>query len=125
MYYQLRRSDGTVDPYSAGILVARDGAKTGLGRDEIHIDVLDTWRSARSGGEYPARWRLSIPTRKIELEIEPFLADQELPLTVVYWEGAVRVSGTVDGVPVAGTGYIEMTGYADQQRSAVPDRGTQ
>jgi len=125
MYYQLRRTDGSVDPFSAGSTVADDGAKTVIGRDDVRIDVLDTWRSPRSGGEYPARWRLSIPARNIELEIEPFFADQELPLTVVYWEGAVRVRGTIDGTAVSGTGYIEMTGYADQQRSAVPNRGSE
>lgn len=125
MYYQLRRSDGSLDPYSAGTQVIKDGTKTALSRDDVRLEVLDTWRSPRSGAEYPARWRLSIPQRSVELEIEPLLADQELPLTVVYWEGAVSFSGTVDGKPVRGTGYIEMTGYGEQQRSAVPNRGTQ
>ena len=30
----------------------------------------------------------------------------------VYWEGAVRVSGTRQGRPVSGHGYVELTGYA-------------
>ncbi len=28
-----------------------------------------------------------------------------------YWEGAVAVSGTAHGRPVAGQGYVELTGY--------------
>jgi predicted secreted hydrolase len=30
---------------------------------------------------------------------------------VTYWEGAVQVRGTVQRKPVAGLGYVEMTGY--------------
>jgi predicted secreted hydrolase len=39
--------------------------------------------------------------------------DQELFTTVRYWEGAVDVTGTRDGVEVTGRGYVELTGYAD------------
>ena len=45
-------------------------------------------------------------------EIEPLLSDQELPLSVRYWEGAVVARGTAAGRPVTGRGYVEMTGYA-------------
>jgi predicted secreted hydrolase len=31
---------------------------------------------------------------------------------VRYWEGSVRVRGTSGAVPVAGRGYVELTGYA-------------
>jgi len=31
---------------------------------------------------------------------------------VTYWEGAVRVSGDAGGAPIAGQGYVELTGYA-------------
>ena len=43
------------------------------------------------------------------------LNDQELALErstgVAYWEGAIDVSGSSGGKPVAGAGYLEMTGY--------------
>jgi predicted secreted hydrolase len=32
--------------------------------------------------------------------------------SVKYWEGAVDVKGTRAGAPIAGRGYLEMTGYA-------------
>ncbi|CAN5852667.1 hypothetical protein BH20CHL4_BH20CHL4_16170 [soil metagenome] len=32
---------------------------------------------------------------------------------VIYWEGEVIVEGTRVGEPVAGLGYVELTGYAD------------
>ena len=51
----------------------------------------------------------------IDLTITPYLADQELPLATVYWEGAVRFEGTAGGQPASGSGYVELTGYAEQQ----------
>lgn len=33
-----------------------------------------------------------------------------------YWEGAVRVSASRQGVPLGGVGYVEMTGYAEPLR---------
>ena len=41
------------------------------------------------------------------------MPDQELDVSVRYWEGAVRIEGTVDGETVSGHGYVEMTGYGD------------
>ena len=35
-------------------------------------------------------------------------------LLPAYWEGAVLVSGERRGRPVAGFGYLEMTGYAER-----------
>jgi predicted secreted hydrolase len=111
MYYQLRRQDGSVDPWSSGTLVALDGTTQPLAREDIHIEVLDIWESPRGGG-YPSQWRLSIPAEDLELEIIPLLADQELQTIIRYWEGAVAVRGTAAGMAVTGHGYVELTGYA-------------
>ena len=44
------------------------------------------------------------------------LPDQELDtrksIQVIYWEGSVNVTGTYEGNPVTGHGYVELTGYA-------------
>lgn len=110
MYYQLRRKDGRVDPFSSGTLVLSDGSAIPLTPRDVRIDVLETWRSPL-GNEYPSRWRLKIPSAGLELEVVPYAKNQELDLSVTYWEGAVRVSGTGDGSPIQGQGYVEMTGY--------------
>jgi predicted secreted hydrolase len=48
--------------------------------------------------------------------ITPEVLDQELDTRVttgvIYWEGANRVSGTLNGRPVSGAAYVELTGYA-------------
>jgi predicted secreted hydrolase len=116
MYYQLRRRDGTVDPFSAGTLVPAHGEPVRLSREDIRVEVLDTWKSPDSGVTYPARWKLSVPSRDLSLELTPALANQELPVSVRYWEGSVRLSGTHEGQPVQGRGYVELTGYADAPR---------
>ncbi len=114
MYYQIREADGTPGPYSSGVLVDPDGRKTDFGREAVRLWVTDMWTSPVSGATYPAGWRLVIPDRAVDLTIEPLLADQEMDVSVRYWEGAVQIDGTVRGEPVTGRGYVEMTGYGDE-----------
>ena len=73
----------------------------------FQIEILDYWTSPRSKGRYPAKWRLMIPDLAIDLTITPLISDQEMSVSTVYWEGAVRVEGSQTGF-----GYVEMTGYA-------------
>jgi predicted secreted hydrolase len=49
----------------------------------------------------------------LDLRITPWLADQQLPLRIVYCEGAVKVDGTLDGQPIGRKGYVELTAYAE------------
>lgn len=110
--FHIRKADGSVDPFSAGSFIAPDGVLTPLTRDDFTVTVHDTWRSPRTGAEYPARWTVTVPSQGIELEIEPYLADQELNVSYSYWEGAVNLRGERNGAAVRGDGYVEMTGYA-------------
>ncbi len=112
MWYRLRRRDGSVDPWSRGCLVARDGSVTPLSPAAVDATPDGEWRASDGGTRYPARWRLRCSSPAFDLEVEPLLPDQELRLLVRYWEGAVTVRGTRDGAPVTGRGYLEMTGYA-------------
>jgi len=113
MYFRIRRSDGSIEPVSGGVLVEPDGRQHRLYQDDVHLEVLSFWQSPRTGARYPARWRLRVvPTGEV-LEVVPVLADQELQVTAPYWEGAVRVYG---GAGVVGVGYVEMTGYVGSMR---------
>ncbi|AGC48649.1 hypothetical protein MYSTI_07377 [Myxococcus stipitatus DSM 14675] len=121
MYYQLRHEDGTVDAFSSGTWVppasAADSAPLHLKREDVELTVLDTWKSPR-GGEYPSRWKLRVAKLGLELTATPKVSDQELVVSVRYWEGAVSLDGTRQGQPVKGRGYVELTGYADTGASA-------
>jgi len=112
MAFQIRKADGSIDPFSSGTLIAPDGSTRRLGRDDLVISANATWRSPRSGAAYPAAWTVKVPSAGLTLDIKPYLSDQELNVSFTYWEGAVRVSGEHGGRAVAGNGYIELTGYA-------------
>jgi len=111
MFYQLRRRDGSRDPYSAGKWIGPEGETRSLAADEVRLEVLDTWESPR-GGSYPARWRIEVPAEQLVLRVRPVLAAQELDTFVRYWEGAVDVTGTRGTRELTGRGYVELTGYA-------------
>ncbi|MEX2144275.1 MAG: lipocalin-like domain-containing protein [Anaerolineales bacterium] len=113
MLYYIRRADGSIDPFSSGTLVAQDGSTQSLARQDFAIESHTIWRSPHSGAEYPLGWTITIPSADLQLELTPFLLDQELNLSTIYWEGAVQISGTKTGQPVAGVGYVELTGYAE------------
>ncbi len=119
MIYQLRLEDGAVDPLSSGSLVARDGSVKRLGEGDFSIETLDWWTSPATRARYPARWKIVVPDERIELTVTPRLADQELSLSVRYWEGAVRVSGSSKGSALTGDGYVELTGYGDPADRAI------
>lgn len=117
MYYRLRLRDGGDDPYSAGVLVAPDGAARRLRREDLTLTETGSWQSPR-GATYPSGWRIQIPDAALDLTVTPALRDQELPLTVTYWEGSVAVAGTRAGAALTGRGYVELTGYAESAGDA-------
>ena len=116
MVYRLRRRDGSDEPFSSGTWVARDGRATHLPRAAFTLDASGRWKSPRSGAAYPRTWRVRVPSLGLDLETVPTVDDQELVTRstggVVYWEGSVRVAGTLAGRATSGRGYVEMTGYA-------------
>jgi len=113
MFYNLRKTDGSQDAYSAGTWIAADGSAQHIGRDEISISETDNWQSPQ-GGLYPAGWEVRYAKKRLVLTVAPVMADQELFTTVRYWEGAVDIEGMQAGSSVRGHGYVELTGYANR-----------
>ena len=121
MYGVLRPHDTNGRSLHLGTVVEADGNYTSIHGKHIRLDVLDWWESPR-GGTYPSRWRFrmsdvdaaSAPSGdSLDIVITPYISDQELDTVVRYWEGAVRIEGTAAGEPISGSGYVELTGYAD------------
>lgn len=114
MLFALRRTDGTFDPEVSGTLVEADGSFRSLSSGDVRIEPTGpTWESPRSGAVYPAGWRLAVAGAGIDLAVHPLVADQELDVGFRYFEGVVGAEGESAGRPVAGTGYAELTGYAE------------
>jgi predicted secreted hydrolase len=115
MLYVIRRRDGSPDVTSSGSLIASDGRVIPIRRDQMRITPLARWKSAKSGADYPVAFRVELPSFRVSLELHPLLQNQELRTAgstgVTYWEGAMDVAGSFDGVAVRGEGYVEMTGY--------------
>ena len=111
MFCRIRRRDGAPNPFDYGIWVEPDGKSQRLAANEVSIRETDRWRSPHTGIRYPAGWELSLPDRGLRLDVQPILADQELNLAVRYWEGAVSARGEQNDRPIAGQGYVELTGY--------------
>lgn len=113
MVFQIRRADGSIDPFSSGTLVFPDSSTINLPYDSFNISVLDTWTSSRSGARYPTRWQINVPGYNLAIEINPYLVNQEMDVSFKYWEGAVQIKGQMQDEDVRGTGYVEMTGYSE------------
>lgn len=111
MMFQIRKADGSIDPFSSGAWISPSGEKFDLSQSDFEISVTEYWRSPHSEAVYPSRWKIKIPDLELQLTIEPYLQDQELNLSYSYWEGAVRIIGTRNGQVVTGNGYVELTGY--------------
>ena len=116
MFYALRDRGDTRDQHSAGTWVEASGRSRPLSDEEVTIEVAGHWSNAQ-GTRYPARWRMRVPALALEVSVRPVLADQELRTTPDYWEGAVDVSGTRAGHHIAGRGYVELVGYAQERGS--------
>jgi predicted secreted hydrolase len=111
MFYRLRTTGGEASPFSGGTLVGADGSRTRLKADDVALEPLDHWTSGTTGVRYPVAWRLVAAQAGIALDIRPYLKNQELNLSVRYWEGAVHAEGSGPAGPLTAQGYLELAGY--------------
>jgi len=115
MAFHLRRKDGSFEkPFAT--LVDSSGNSTRLSGDSIIIKAVDYWVSPHTKAKYPSEWIIEVPEKKLRVKIVPAINDQELTTErstgTSYWEGSAKVTGTIEGQPIEGNGYVELTGYA-------------
>jgi predicted secreted hydrolase len=116
MLFHLRRKDGSIDKHSAGTYIDATGKTTNLKNTDFVLKPAgETWTSPDSHAVYPVHWNIAIPQLGILLDASTPLVSQELAskgkFAPTYWEGAIALKGTQSGKPLAGVGYLEMTGY--------------
>ena len=116
MLFLLRNEEGRFNPASSGTFIDVSGKPRHLTKDDFRVDVLDFWKSPRSQAVYPVHWRLTVFPLAMQLTVRANISDQEMrtPATtgVTYWEGSISINGSVGKHPVKGSGYVELTGYA-------------
>ncbi|MBB5515085.1 putative secreted hydrolase [Rubricella aquisinus] len=102
MAFQLRQTDGR--SYTSGTWITEDGSPTPLPDGAIAFTPLAL--SDVAGREIPTAWRVSIPSKGLEVDTTPLNTQSWMDTLFPYWEGPIRFSGTHQG-----RGYLEMTGY--------------
>ena len=113
MAFRIRGADGKAI-WAGGSHRRADGRITRFAPGDVRFDSFRRWRSPRTGALYPVGQSVTIrlPEGVRRWRLDPLFDDQELDGRrggqPVYWEGAVKTRG--------GTGYLELTGYADRLR---------
>lgn len=106
MLYQLFDAKGK-DVMTAGTLSSAKGVVP-LKPGEIELTPGATWTSPKTRINYPVEWRLKLPVGV--LEVKPFFPDAEFDSSEtssnIYWEGAVKATGSTSG-----EGFLELSGY--------------
>jgi len=110
MLYLIRDETGAFVS-AAGAYVDAGGRHRMLAEDAFEIVPTGvTWTSPDTGAVYPAQWRIGVPSLDVDVHVTPFVAAQEMDTRattrIVYWEGAVEVTGSRPGV-----GFVELTNY--------------
>ena len=125
MLYRLRRNDRRAPAFSSGTFVDQKGIAHFLDGSQFTLTPGDKWHSNATNADYPVAWHITIPSLRLDLSQTTELKNQELSgqssITPAYWEGAVNYRGTMEGKPVSGVGYLEMTGYGARMRLGSTD----
>jgi predicted secreted hydrolase len=108
MAFRIRNRDGAT-VWAHARLRDSAGNTQSFEASQVRFTTLGTWRSPKlPNALYPVRLRVEFGPYRIDTK--PLFDDQELsggPGGQRYWEGLVRLSGTLSG-----RGYLELTGYA-------------
>ena len=113
MFAEIRTKSGRSHDVFEGTLSFPDGRQLPIQPNDFTLTPTGQWTSPDSGTVYPSGWRVTFPAHEIELTIDPLIDEQEMDVAFSYYEGATIVRGTMNGEPVAGRGYVELTGYAE------------
>ena len=102
MGFRLRQADGSY--YTSGTWITAQGGTTALpdgSFDATPLEITDV-----GGRQVPTRWQVRVPDYGVEVTVGAINPQAWMDMSIPYWEGPVRVSGSHGGI-----GYLEMTGY--------------
>ncbi|MEC9433180.1 MAG: lipocalin-like domain-containing protein [Pseudomonadota bacterium] len=102
MLYRMRRVGSA--PYLSAAWIGPDGRVERL--DPAGVTLAPASEAEVAGRRVPSDWTVEIPSRGLALIVEPVNRAAWMDMSFPYWEGPVRVDGSV-----AGVGYMELTGY--------------
>ncbi|ABV38559.1 conserved hypothetical protein [Shewanella sediminis HAW-EB3] len=100
MLFQLR---GAQNFYSARRMFV-NGSGHNIESGMIQMTAIDWHRIGDN--HYPVSWKIAIPSEQIEITTHSLNPNANMPLSVSYWEGPIKIQGSHSG-----EGYMELTGY--------------
>ena len=113
LYRQRDLSTGKVFSPSATFMDGQ-GNQTQTTNIVFTPDKGAVWTDPNSRLSYPLGWTLSFPDKKLSLHIQTPVQNQTIPtlgMGGAIWEGHVEATGTEQGSPVTGQGFMELVGY--------------
>ncbi|MCY4179699.1 MAG: iron ABC transporter permease [Litoreibacter sp.] len=102
MGFLLRQTDGSA--YTSATWIEPDGTTTAFEDGVFQGEPLELTEIGPR--KVPTTWRVKLPEKGVDVTVEAINPNAWMPLSVPYWEGPVRVTGSHEG-----RGYLEMTGY--------------
>ncbi len=109
MCFELRDNQNKQD-FAKGTYISSDGKTEFIKATDFTITPVSYFTS-NTGTKYPSKWKFEYKTQNIFLEIETQIPNQELNVFTKYYEGSVKFKGTKNNRKIAGSGYVELTGY--------------
>lgn len=95
---------GSETVFTSATWIEADGAMTAFADGALRLTPLN--RALVAGRNIPVEWRVELPARGVDVEVEALNPGAWMGVSFPYWEGPIRVRGSHEG-----RGYLEMTGY--------------
>jgi len=110
MIYQLRDKANQPILYTGSF--TKDGNTEILSSNDFTLTKGQQWRSTKTDINYPIAWKIVIPSKNMDLTTHSINNDSEFDASLtsynVYWEGAIKVTGSHTG-----QGFMELSGYSN------------
>ena len=90
--------------FTSATWIDPDGTTTAFTDGALRLTPLN--RALVAGRNIPVEWRVELPARGVDVEVEALNPGAWMGVSFPYWEGPIRVRGSHEG-----RGYLEMTGY--------------
>ena len=99
MGFRLQQTDGM--NFTSATWITAEGETAPYPDGALQVEPLAT-----NSADVPVRWRLTLPSRGVDVTVQAINEYAWMTTSVPYWEGPVTFEGTHQG-----RGYLEMTGY--------------
>ena len=90
--------------FTSATWIDPDGTTTAFTDGALRLTPLN--RALVAGRNIPVEWRVELPARWVDVEVQALNPGAWMGVSFPYWEGPIRVRGSHQG-----RGYLEMTGY--------------